>query len=108
MARTKKIVKKKSAPKRKSASKKNKITSRGMAKPATNSTDPVAPEALVTLPAVNIPQDQLIIELCAPNKRCKQRTDGSFIRQNFISGRWQQVGGTTFPSLAACKKACTG
>ena len=53
-----------------------------------------------------LPDDELIIELCGPGKRCKQRPDGRFIRQNFISGRWVQVGGTVFPSLASCKKAC--
>ena len=48
----------------------------------------------------------LVIQLCAPDKRCKQRTDGSFIRQNFIGGKWVQVSGTTFPTLQACKNAC--
>ena len=50
----------------------------------------------------------LVIQLCAPDKRCKQRTDGSFIRQNFIGGKWVQVSGTTFPTLQACKNACGG
>ena len=50
----------------------------------------------------------LVIQLCAPGKRCKQRTDGSFIRQNFIGGKWVQVSSTTFPTLQACKNACGG
>jgi hypothetical protein len=56
----------------------------------------------------SIVMDELVIELCGPGKRCKQKPDGNFIRQNFISGRWQQVGGTVFPTLEACKNACSG
>jgi hypothetical protein len=112
------VQKKKSAPKKKSVAKKENIslpdpsvkkaTTRSIVIPEANIAELVAPAAPANEPAVNIPTDQLVIELCAPGKRCKQRADGSFIRQNFISGRWVQVGGTTFPSLVACKNACGG
>ena len=119
MAKAKKVTKKKAAPKKKVVSKKKNISvaksakkrksvSRGIEIPPANLTDIVVPASLVTEPIINISADQLIIELCAPGKRCKQKTNGSFIRQNFISGRWVQVSGTTFPSLEACKKACGG
>ncbi len=55
-----------------------------------------------------IVETDLIIELCGPGKRCRQRVDGKFIRQNFIAGRWQQVSGTVFSTLGACKTACGG
>jgi hypothetical protein len=57
---------------------------------------------------VVILETDLIIELCGPGKRCRQRVDGKFIRQNFIAGRWQQVSGTVFSTLEACKIACGG
>jgi hypothetical protein len=57
---------------------------------------------------VVIMETDLIIELCGPGKRCRQRVDGKFIRQNFIAGRWQQVSGTVFSTLEACKTACSG
>jgi hypothetical protein len=59
------------------------------------------------VPVVIMEQD-LIIELCGSGKRCRQRVDGKFIRQNFIAGRWQQVSGTVFSTLEACKTACGG
>ncbi len=66
------------------------------------------PPVLIPAPAVEIAPEDLIVEACGPGKRCKQKPNGSFIRQNFVSGRWVQVGGTTFPTLAACKRACQG
>jgi hypothetical protein len=57
---------------------------------------------------VVIMETDLIIELCGPGKRCRQRVDGKFIRQNFIAGRWHQVSGTVFSTLQACKNACKG
>jgi hypothetical protein len=40
---------------------------------------------------------------CGKGKRCIMDEDeGGFIRQNFINGRWVQVGGTVFPTLEAC------
>jgi hypothetical protein len=125
MAKAKKVTKKKAAPKKKAASKKKaapkkkstsvpgsakkkKAINQAIAEPTAGLVNIAPPASLVAVPTVNIPADQLVIELCAPGKRCKQRTDGSFIRQNFISGRWVQVGGTVFSSLAACKNACGG
>lgn len=90
MATQKKSSKKKTAVKKKTVVKKKKVTKKKAAK------------------AKAAPPGQLVIELCAPGKRCKQRSDGNFIRQNFISGRWVQVGGATFPTLQACKNACAG
>jgi hypothetical protein len=118
VSKKKVTAKKKSAPKKKPVAKKENISvpdpsvkkgsTRSIVIPEANTANLVAPPPPVDAPTVNIPTDQLVIELCAPGKRCKQRPDGSFIRQNFISGRWVQVGGTTFPSLKACKNACGG
>ncbi len=113
------VVKKKAAPKKKTAPKKKisskpkpakqlETTSRSIVLPPEGFAGATEPGIFIEAPVINIPADELIIELCGPNKRCKQKTDGSFIRQNFISGRWVQVGGTRFPSLEACKKACGG
>jgi hypothetical protein len=67
----------------------------------------VLPDDEEAIPVVIMEQD-LVIELCGPGKRCRQRVDGKFIRQNFIAGRWQQVSGTVFSTLEACKTACGG
>jgi hypothetical protein len=91
MATKKKSLKKKTAVKKKPVVKKKKVTKKKAVKKA-----------------MAAPPGQLVTELCAPGKRCKQRSDGNFIRQNFIGGRWVQVSGTTFPTLQACKNACTG
>lgn len=91
MATQKKSSKKKTAVKKKTVVKKKNVTKKKAVKKAKAA-----------------PSGPLVIELCAPGKRCNQRLDGSFIRQNFISGRWVQVGGTTFPTLQACKNACAG
>ena len=95
MATAKKSIKKKPVIKKKVAVKK-KIAAKKKAAPKK------AAKAAV------MPAGPLVIELCAPGKRCKQKPDGSFIRQNFIGGKWVQIGGTTFPTLQACKNACGG
>ena len=89
MATTKKSIKKKPVTKKKVAVKKKSAAKKK-----------AAPKKAA------MPAGPLVIELCAPGKRCKQKPDGSFIRQNFIGGKWVQIGGTTFPTLQACKNAC--
>lgn len=89
MATTKKSIKKKPVTKKKVAVKKKSAAKKK-----------AAPKKAA------MPAGPLVIELCAPGKRCKQKSDGSFIRQNFIGGKWVQIGGTTFPTLQACKNAC--
>lgn len=113
----KKAVKKKAAPhsagkKKKAVKKKASAATKAIAPidiPVTTTRGMPAPEP-AALPAatVKVAPADLIIEECGDGKRCKQKTNGSFIRQNFISGRWVQVGGTTFPSLQACKDVCEG
>jgi hypothetical protein len=126
MAKKKAIAKKKTAPKKKAADKKQAATSEPVTIIA--ATDDIETEeepeiitAEITVAAagaithededevpVVILETDLIIELCGPGKRCRQRVDGKFIRQNFIAGRWQQVSGTVFSTLEACKTACSG
>jgi hypothetical protein len=126
MAKKKAIAKKKTAPKKKAADKKQAATSEPVTIIA--ATDDIEteeePEIITAeimvaaagaithededeVPVVILETD-LIIELCGPGKRCRQRVDGKFIRQNFIAGRWQQVSGTVFSTLEACKTACSG
>ena len=94
-------VKKKAATKKKTAVKKKAAPHRAGKKKTAVKKKAAAKKAAIAATA-------LVIQLCAPGKRCKQRTDGSFIRQNFIGGKWVQVSGTTFPTLQACKNACGG
>ncbi len=125
MAKKKAIAKKKAAAKKKLADKKEaEIAERVniVAMPAADEIfepEIVADEDVTTGGADTMPDDEdeipvvimetdLIIELCGPGKRCRQRVDGKFIRQNFIAGRWQQVSGTVFSTLEACKTACGG
>jgi hypothetical protein len=50
---------------------------------------------------------ELVIELCSnTSMRCREREDGIFIRQRFQSGGWQQISGTTSPTLSSCLHAC--
>jgi hypothetical protein len=112
MAKKKAIAKKKTAAKKRVADKKEAvITEPGNV--VTMPDDDQIPEPEIAaddedeVPVV-IMETDLIIELCGPGKRCRQRVDGKFIRQNFIAGRWQQVSGTVFSTLEACKTACSG
>ena len=108
VAKKKSVTKKKNVPVPEPVKKKetNPIT-RGMEMPG-EMAGTTAPATSVPAVIIDIPPDELVIELCGPGKRCKQKFDGNFIRQNFISGRWVQVGGTVFPTLEACKRACGG
>jgi disulfide oxidoreductase YuzD len=124
MAKKKAITKKKAAPKKKVAEKEQTAVPEAdsiavvtdgieMEEPeiAADKTITAVADAIADdeyeVPVVIMEQD-LIIELCGPGKRCRQRIDGKFIRQNFIAGRWQQVSGTVFSTLEACKTACGG
>jgi hypothetical protein len=120
MAKKKAITKKKTAPKKKEADKKTvsepaniviaideiEDTEIDADETVTAAADAI-PDDEEAIPVVIMEQD-LIIELCGSGKRCRQRVDGKFIRQNFIAGRWQQVSGTVFSTLKACKNACSG
>jgi hypothetical protein len=122
MAKKKAITKKKAAPKKKATEKEQTavpevdsiaVVTDGieMEEPEVIAAEKPFADALPVdedeVPVVIMEQD-LIIELCGPGKRCRQRVDGKFIRQNFIAGRWQQVSGTVFSTLEACKTACSG
>ena len=100
VAKKKTPVKKKTAVKKKAAPKKKTIVKKKAAskKKAVNENTNLTRDAAI--PAT------LIIQSCAPGRRCKQKADGNFICQRFVSGRWQQVGGTVFPTLESCKAAC--
>lgn len=102
-AAKKKAVAKKKTPSKKKAAKKKAPSGKTTAKkkaPAIKGVPFARGEAVTT--------SLLIIEACGDGRRCKQKPNGNFIRQNFISGRWQQVGGTEFPTLQSCKDACGG
>jgi hypothetical protein len=126
MAKKKAIAKKKTAPKKKEADKKQATINEPVTIIAVTDNIEMEEELEIStaeitvaaaskithededeVPVVIMEQD-LIIELCGPGKRCRQRVDGKFIRQNFIAGRWQQVSGTVFSTLEACKTACSG
>jgi hypothetical protein len=89
---------KKKTVKKKGAAKKNKVASEKKAVPKK--------AGAMRSAEIAIAATDLIIELCAPGKRCKQKPNGHFIRQHFRSGRWQQASGTQYPTLEACKAAC--
>jgi hypothetical protein len=126
MAKKKAIAKKKTAPKKKEADKKQATINEPVTIIAVTDNiemeeEPEISTAEINVAAANkiihededevpvvIMEQDLIIELCSPGKRCMQRIDGKFIRQNFIAGRWQQVSGTVFSTLEACKTACNG
>jgi hypothetical protein len=123
MAKKKAITKKKTALREKVADKKIIPASETESIIATDAGEIIEPEIAdddtitAVADAIAVDEDEvpviimetdLIIELCGPGKRCRQRVDGKFIRQNFIAGRWQQVSGTVFSTLKACKNACSG
>jgi membrane protein involved in colicin uptake len=109
MATKKKAVKKKAskkaAPAKKAASKK-----KAAAKPKTakKAAPKKAAKKAAVRRAVPLGPTALTATSCGPGKRCRQKATGGFIRQNFIGGRWVQVGGTVFPTLEACMQACGG
>jgi hypothetical protein len=104
----KKKASKKAVPAKKAASKK-KAAPKQQAAPIKKAAAPkkaIKKAALRSI--VPLAEAGPTIALCGSGKRCKQKATGGFIRQNFIGGRWIQVGGTVFPTMKACQQACGG